>query len=479
MRFAKKLLAITLVFMLVVAMMPIMVSADDAITVTIDGVAVDFEDQAPIRVGGRVLIPVSFVFRDLGFTPEWDRPTRTATLTSNDYVIVIVIGEYEFTVNGVVHELDVPAALIGGRTMVPMGPILRSIGINPVWSGSTRTVTIVTPDQPEPPEPPAPTDNIISSIEVELVVFEYGRAVEGVTMVLTDVYDVAWYSGKLSQSFMFAPTGTVTFSRDMPILVTEAAPDRPYGYTYKYVYYRTFYAGVEYPISEFQYEAEWGLSWHSILVFDLNILDADAANQRLSETNPNVGPFITFVDFIVPSESMQEWVFDNIGSVPITDLVDWRVPIGFSMTLVFEQRPVVEWDANFNFTEESARQHEYQREMLEGLVFALYYGDERVEEMSPSSAFSGGWISVGFSSTEDMVDEVSIRIIENPHNLLVEIVERLNFDDFETSSEWSDAVDAQRYNPDNLSDMTVFEASDFSNTPGSRFFDIVLFFAAG
>jgi len=159
MRFTKKLFAAALICMLAFALTPFVAFASDEITVTIDGVAVDFEDQAPIMVGGRVLIPVRFVFQDLGFEPDWSRGTRTATLTSDDYVVVIVIGEYEFTVNGESHELDVPAQLIGGRTMVPMGPILRSIGIEPGWSRSARLVTIVTPEPEVEPEPePAELD---------------------------------------------------------------------------------------------------------------------------------------------------------------------------------------------------------------------------------------------------------------------------------------------------------------------------------
>jgi len=475
MKIIKKFVAVALVFMLVLAVMPVSALADDTITVTINGDAVDFEDQAPIMVSGRVLVPVRFVFMDLGFEVDWNRSTRTATLERDDYTIVIIIGQTTFTVNGTSHELDVPAELIGGRTMVPLGPILRAVGYSLEWDRGTRVVSIDTP-QLQPPEPPAPVDNIIPNIEVELVVIEYGRAIEGVTMVLTDVYDrVA--EGKLWQGFYFAPTGTVTFSRDIPILVTESAPDRPYGYTYKYVYYRTFYAGVAYPISEFQYEAEWGLTWHSILVFDLNILDAEAANQRLYESNPNVGPFITFVEFRVPTEQSLGWLYDDDWYVALTDFVEWRVPVSFSISLVFEQRPLIEWGAGFEYTEESIRQQDLQREMLDGLVFALYYGDERIEEANPGFRFSTGGVS--FASTEDMVGEISIRIIENPLDLQIEIVERLDFLAFDTSREWMDAVDAQRYNPDNLSDRTVFDASDFYNTPGSRFFDLLIFFAKG
>jgi len=40
--------------------------------------------------------------------------------------------------------LDVPAQLISGRTMVPIGPILRGVGYELDWVGATRTVVITT-----------------------------------------------------------------------------------------------------------------------------------------------------------------------------------------------------------------------------------------------------------------------------------------------------------------------------------------------
>ena len=108
MRFTKKLLAVALVFMMVFAMLPMTVLANDAITVTIDGVAVEFEDQTPVIVGNRTLVPIRFVFEDLGFEVDWDRSTRTATLDRDDYTVVIMVGSDEFTVNGDSHTRKYP-----------------------------------------------------------------------------------------------------------------------------------------------------------------------------------------------------------------------------------------------------------------------------------------------------------------------------------------------------------------------------------
>ena len=114
------------------------------INVTIDGVAVDFEGQPPVIVDGRTLVPVRGVFEALGFNVDWHQPTQTATLTSADYAIIISIGSGSFTTNGASHILDVPAQIIGGRTMLPIRAVLESVGYNVDWEAATATVLIST-----------------------------------------------------------------------------------------------------------------------------------------------------------------------------------------------------------------------------------------------------------------------------------------------------------------------------------------------
>jgi hypothetical protein len=82
------------------------------------------------------------VFESLGFEVGWNDASRTATLTRNDFTVVITIGSRTFTTNGEVHTLDVPAQLIGGRTMLPIRFPLESVGYEVGWDGDTRTVII-------------------------------------------------------------------------------------------------------------------------------------------------------------------------------------------------------------------------------------------------------------------------------------------------------------------------------------------------
>jgi len=160
MRLNKTLLTVAFALILVLISLPTAVFANDTITVTIDGQAVRFEDQHPVIIDGRTLVPVSGVFGVLGFTPRWDGSTQTATLTRDDFTIVIIIGSATFTTNGVAHMLDVPAQIIYGRTMLPLRAVLESIGIAPGnigWDGSTRAITIITGTDMTPPATHTPS----------------------------------------------------------------------------------------------------------------------------------------------------------------------------------------------------------------------------------------------------------------------------------------------------------------------------------
>ncbi|MCL2376171.1 MAG: leucine-rich repeat domain-containing protein [Defluviitaleaceae bacterium] len=140
----RKIMTAALAFMLVWAAAPIALHANE-ISVTIDGAAVDFEGQPPIIVDGRTLVPVRGVFEALGFDVGWEQETQTATLTSDDYVVVISIGSDVFTTNGEEIPLDVPAQIIEDRTLLPIRAVLESVGYEVDWDGDTRTVLVTTP----------------------------------------------------------------------------------------------------------------------------------------------------------------------------------------------------------------------------------------------------------------------------------------------------------------------------------------------
>jgi uncharacterized protein YkwD len=119
-------------------------SAQDVINVTINGRPVVFGDQPPAIVDGRTMVPVRGVFEALGFAAEWNASEQVVTLRRGGDVIVIIINAPEFAANGETYDLEVPAQIINGRTMLPIRDVLESVGYNVGWNAATNTVVITT-----------------------------------------------------------------------------------------------------------------------------------------------------------------------------------------------------------------------------------------------------------------------------------------------------------------------------------------------
>jgi hypothetical protein len=132
-------------------------AAAQEINVTIDGQAVHFRAQRPAIVDGRTLVPVRGVFEHLGFAVEWEGSTRTATLASTDYTVIISIGSANFTTNSASLTLDVPAQIINETTMLPIRAVVESVGYSVDWNAATNTVLITSP-QTVAEAPPRPAD---------------------------------------------------------------------------------------------------------------------------------------------------------------------------------------------------------------------------------------------------------------------------------------------------------------------------------
>ena len=156
----RKMIIGTLLLTILLILLPAVVFANDTITVTTNGQAVVFADQAPVIIDGRTLVPVAGVFQALGFETAWDGNTQQVTIAGFGNVIVITIDSTTFTTNGANHSLDVPAQIINGRTMLPIASVLRTVGFEVGWDDVARTVAITSAAAPVAvPEPlPEPVD---------------------------------------------------------------------------------------------------------------------------------------------------------------------------------------------------------------------------------------------------------------------------------------------------------------------------------
>lgn len=113
----------------------------DEISVLVNGVKVEF-DQKPIISQDRTLVPLRAIFEALKADVDWNAETSTVISERKNVKISLKIGTNELYVNDEVKLLDVPAQIIGDRTMVPARAVAEAFGCDVGWDALTKTVII-------------------------------------------------------------------------------------------------------------------------------------------------------------------------------------------------------------------------------------------------------------------------------------------------------------------------------------------------
>ena len=108
-------------------------------------------DQPPVTENDRTLVPMRFLFEQMGATVTWDDATQTATATipasadgGQDRSVTFGIDNTTATVNGSAATMDVPARLINDKTMVPLRFLSENLGFDVQWDEATRTAIVTT-----------------------------------------------------------------------------------------------------------------------------------------------------------------------------------------------------------------------------------------------------------------------------------------------------------------------------------------------
>lgn len=123
-------------------------------------------DQAPVIVDGRTMVPLRAIFEALGAQVEFYGSSQAVSAydPTTNQIMSLVLNEktlfcadytlfrvYESNptsaaaVNFVLthtKEIDVPAMLVGGRTMVPVRVISESLNADVYWDANSKTVLI-------------------------------------------------------------------------------------------------------------------------------------------------------------------------------------------------------------------------------------------------------------------------------------------------------------------------------------------------
>ncbi len=121
--------------------------AAEEITVVINGAVIEF-DVPPQIIDDRTMVPVRKAFEALGAKVDWSEEMSLAIATYKTEIIAIQIGEMSFSVTDILKnetreiELDVPAQIIGNRTLIPLRAIAEALGKDVKWDGDSRTAYI-------------------------------------------------------------------------------------------------------------------------------------------------------------------------------------------------------------------------------------------------------------------------------------------------------------------------------------------------
>lgn len=98
------------------------------IRVYVHGKRPDFGGVEPVIRNGRTLVPVRGLAEALGGDVKWNGKNKQVIIAKGDINITLSIGSNNAVVNGRNVELDVPAAVEKGRTLVPLRFVMENMG---------------------------------------------------------------------------------------------------------------------------------------------------------------------------------------------------------------------------------------------------------------------------------------------------------------------------------------------------------------
>lgn len=113
------------------------------VVIEIDGEILKLDVQ-PMIVDDRTLVPFRKILEALGAKVDWYGETRKVTAIKDNLVIELRIDNKVALINKEATELEVPAMIVEGRTLIPARFIAEALGCSVDWNGNTRTVSIDT-----------------------------------------------------------------------------------------------------------------------------------------------------------------------------------------------------------------------------------------------------------------------------------------------------------------------------------------------
>ena len=122
------------------------VHAAQNVNLLINGVSVETDTPAQITAEGRTIVPLRVISESLGADVAWEQDEKKVLVEKNGQILELKIGEKVIYNDGEAMEIDSPAQIINGRTMVPVRVVSENLGCTVDWDAETKTVFIFPED---------------------------------------------------------------------------------------------------------------------------------------------------------------------------------------------------------------------------------------------------------------------------------------------------------------------------------------------
>ncbi|WP_010245621.1 stalk domain-containing protein [Acetivibrio cellulolyticus] len=112
------------------------------ISINVDGKEL-YSDIKPVVKSGRTLIPVRVLCEALNAEVSWDDKSKTVTIVKENKNISLKIGENVILVDSAKKNIDVPAVIVNGRTMLPVRTVCEILGAKVTWDETAKKIDVV------------------------------------------------------------------------------------------------------------------------------------------------------------------------------------------------------------------------------------------------------------------------------------------------------------------------------------------------
>ena len=118
-------------------------------TMILDGreIKIDNEGSIPTIENDTTLLPIRGVAEAIGAKVDYDAPTQTISLCSEETDVTMQLGSTEIEINGATGQMPVAAKVVNDRTLIPLRAATEALGCDVIWDGDSQTISLTRPYQ--------------------------------------------------------------------------------------------------------------------------------------------------------------------------------------------------------------------------------------------------------------------------------------------------------------------------------------------